>query len=173
MRTTEDTGTLAIFKGAIRDFAGDWRTLAGVEVLVAASIGIAIFGQACLMTVGLGHARGVRVRVRDGVMHGAARVASILWLTLGLFFRLLLFAAPFLAAIGATYWLLLREHDINFYLKAHPPVFIAACAIVAILALSLAIVLARKLSGWVLVLPLVVFERMRPWRAFGESAQRM
>lgn len=224
MRTTEDTGALAILKGAIRDFAGDCRTLAGVEVfvaaiafivitplseallrtlvsrsgssavtdvdialflftttsglaalllLVAASIGIAIFGQACLMTVGLAHARGVRVRVRDGVMHGAARVASILWLTLGLFFRLLLFAAPFLAAIGATYWLLLREHDINFYLKAHPPVFIAACTIVAILALSLAIVLARKLSGWVLVLPLVVFERMRPWRAFGESAQRM
>ena len=81
--------------------------------------------------------------------------------------------APFLAAISATYWLLLREYDINYYLKARPPVFIAACAIVAVLALSLTIILARKLSGWVLVLPQVVFERMRPLRAFAESAQRM
>ena len=64
-----------------------------------------------------------------------------------LFVRVFLFSAPFLAAIGATYWLLLREHDINYYLNARPPVFIAACVIVAVLALSLAIVLARKLVG--------------------------
>ncbi len=81
--------------------------------------------------------------------------------------------APFLAAGGATYWLLLREHDINYYLQARPPVFVAACAIVAVLVVLLAIVLARKLSSWVLVLPLVVFERMRPRRAFAESARRM
>jgi glycerophosphoryl diester phosphodiesterase len=224
MTTSNDSSALATLKSAIRDFAGNWRTLAGVEVfvaaialivitpmseallrmlvshsgssavtdadiaffllttksglaalllLVAASLGIAIFGQACLMTVGLARARGLRARVRDAVMHGAARAVSILSLTLSLFVRLLLFAAPFLAAIGATYWLLLREHDINYYLNAKPPVFIAACAIVAALTLSLAIVLARKLSGWVLILPLVVFERMRPWRAFAESARRM
>jgi glycerophosphoryl diester phosphodiesterase len=222
--TTTDNKALATLKGAIRDFAGDWRTLAGIEVfvaviafivitptseallrilvarsgssavtdadialflftttsglaalllLVAASVGIAIFGQACLMTVGLARADGARLRVRDAVTHGATRVVSILWLTLGLCLRLLLFAAPFLAGIGATYWLLLREHDINYYLTAKPPMFIAACAIVAVLVLSLAIVLARKLSGWVLILPLVVFERMRPWRAFTESARRM
>ena len=221
---SDDSRALATLKGAFRDFAGDWRTLAGVELfvaaiafivitpmseallrmlvsrsgssavtdvdvalfffttmsglaalllLLAASVGIAIFGQACLMTAGLARARGVRVRVRDAVMHGATRAVSILWLTLGLSLRLFLFAAPFLAAIGATYWLLLGEHDINYYLKARPPMFIAACAIVAVLALSLAIILARKLSGWVLVLPLVVFERMRPGRAFAESARRM
>ncbi len=213
-----------MLKGVIRDFAGDWRTLAGVEMFIAAiafivltpmseallrmlvsrsgssavtdvdialfffttksgfaallllviaSIGIAIFGQACLMTAGLARARNVHIRVRDAVMHGVVRAALIVWLTLGLFLRLLLFATPFLAAIGATYWLLLREHDINYYLNARPPVFMAACTIVAVIALSLAIVLARKLSGWVLVLPLVVFERMRPWRAFAESARRM
>jgi glycerophosphoryl diester phosphodiesterase len=224
MTTSDDSRALTTLKGAIRDFAGDWRTLAGVEVfvaaiafilitpmseallrmlvshsgsaavtdadialfffttksglaalllLVAASLGIVIFGQACLMTVGLARARGVPVRVRDAVMHGAVRAGSILWLTLSVFVRVLLFAAPFLAAIGATYWLLLREHDINYYLNAKPPVFIAACAIVVVLALSLAIVLARKLSDWVLVLPLVVFERVRPWRAFAESARRM
>ncbi len=224
MTTSDDSGAMATLKGAIRDFAADWRTLAGVEMFVAAiafivitpmseallrmlvsrsgsaavtdveialfffttksglaallllvatSLGIAIFGQACLMTVALARARGIRVRVRDAVMHGLVRALAIVWVTLGFFLRVLLFAAPFLAAIGATWWLLLREHDINYYLNAHPPVFIAACTIVAVIALSLAIALARKLSGWILILPLVVFERVRPWRAFRESMRRM
>lgn len=222
--TTRDDSALATLKGAVRDFTGSWRTLAGVEVfvtvitfivitpmseallgmlvsrsgssavtdvdialfffttksglaalllLVATTAGIAFFGQACLMTVGLAPARGVRLRVRDAIMHGAARVVSILWLSLGLCLRLLLLTTPFLAAIGAIYWLLLREHDINFYLKAQPPAFIAAGSLVAVLALGLAIVLARSLSGWALILPLVVFERIRPWRAFAESTRRM
>ena len=224
MTTNEDRSALATLMGAIRDFVRNWRTLTGVQLivavvafiaitpmteallrmlvsrsgrsavtdadiafflfttksglaalllLVAASLGIAIFGQACLMTVGVAGMRGVRVRVRDAVMHGAARGVSILWLTLGLFARVLLLVVPFLAASGAIYWLLLREHDINYYLSARPPVFLAACAIVAVLAFWLAVVLVHKLAGWVLGLPLVVFERIRPWRAFAESNRRM
>src|SRR5260370_1136390 len=91
-------------------------------LLVAASIGITIFGQACLMTVGIARAGGARVRVRDAVAHGATRAISILRLTLALFVRILVLLVPFVAAIGATYWLLLREHDINYYLHARPPV---------------------------------------------------
>jgi glycerophosphoryl diester phosphodiesterase len=67
----------------------------------------------------------------------------------------------------------LREHDINYYLHARPPVFIEACAIVAVLVLWLTIVLVWKLSSWLLILPLVVFERMRSSPAFAESARRM
>ncbi len=56
--------------------------LAALLLLVAASLGLAIFGQACLMTVGLARSRGTPVRVRDAVTHGAARAVSLLWLTL-------------------------------------------------------------------------------------------
>lgn len=147
--------------------------LLALLLLVAASIGITIFGQACLMTVGIARAGGGRVRVRDAVAHGATRAISILRLTLALFVRILVLLVPFVAAIGATYWLLLREHDINYYLHARPPVFIVACAIVAVLVLLLTIVLVWKLSSWLLILPLVVFERMRSWPAFAESARRM
>src|SRR5262249_58166950 len=87
--------------------------LAALLLLLTASVGIAILGQACLMTVGLARARGVRVRVRDAIMHGAARAVSILWLTVELSLRLLLCAAPFLAAIAASFWLLLRQFDID------------------------------------------------------------
>ena len=125
------------------------------------------------MTVGIARARGGHVRVRDAIAHGATRAISILRLTLLLFARVLVFLVPFVAAIGATYWLLLREHDINYYLHARPPVFVLASTIVAVLVLLLTIVLARKLSSWLLILPLVVFERMHPWPAFAESARRM
>lgn len=147
--------------------------LLALLLLVAASIGITIFGQACLMTVGIARAGGGRVRVRDAVAHGATRAISILRLTLALFVRILVLLVPFVAAIGATYWLLLREHDINYYLHARPPVFIVACAIVAVLVLLLTIVLVWKLSSWLLILPLVVFERIRSSPAFAESARRM
>ena len=147
--------------------------LLALLLLVAASVGIMIFGQACLMTVGIARARGGRVRVRDAVSYGATRAIAILRLTLVLFVRVLVLLVPFVAVIGATYWLLLRKHDINYYLHARPPVFVVVCAIVAVLVLLLAIVLVRKLSSWLLILPLVVFERMRPWPAFAESARRM
>ena len=147
--------------------------LAALLLLALTSLGITMFGQACLMTVGVARAHGAHVRVRDAVAHGATRAISILRLTLLLFGRLLVLLVPFVAAIGATYWLLLREHDINYYLHARPPVFVVASVIVAVLVLLLTIVLARKLSSWLLILPLVVFERMRPWPAFAESARRM
>src|SRR4051812_21257823 len=147
--------------------------LAALLLLALTSLGITMFGQACLMTVGVARAHGAHVRVRDAVAHGATRAISILRLTLLLFGRLLVLLVPFVAAIGATYWLLLREHDINYYLHARPPVFVLASVIVAVLVLLLTIVLARKLSSWLLILPLVVFERMRPWPAFAESARRM
>src|SRR5215471_3490495 len=165
MTTSDDSRALATLQGAIRDFAGNWMTLAGVEVfvaaiafivitptseallrmlvlhsgssavtdvdialfffttksglaalllLVAASIGITIFGQACLMTVGIARARGGRVRVRDAIALAATRAIWILRLTLALFARVLVLVVPFVAAIGATYWLLLRKNDINY-----------------------------------------------------------
>src|SRR5215471_10353869 len=105
--------------------------LLALLLLVAASLGITMFGQACLMTVAVARARGVRVRVRDAVAHAATRAISILLLTLVLFVRVLVLSLPFVVAIAATYWLLLREHDINYYLHARPPVFVVACTIVA------------------------------------------
>ena len=147
--------------------------LLALLLLVAATLGITIFGQACLMSVGIARAHGGRVRVRDAVAYGAARTIAILQLTLVLFVRVFVILVPFVAAIGATYWLLLRKHDINYYLHARPPVFVVVCAIVAVIVLLLAIVLVRKLSSWLLVLPLVVFERKRPWPPFAESARRM
>src|SRR6187401_1321440 len=69
--------------------------LLALLLLVAASIGITIFGQACLMTVGIARAGGGRVRVRDAVANGATRAIAILRLTLVLFARVLVLLFPF------------------------------------------------------------------------------
>src|SRR5215467_9091101 len=71
--------------------------IAALLLLVAASLGITMFGQACLMTVGIARARGGRVRVRDAVAQAATRAISILRLTLVLFARVLVLLVPFVA----------------------------------------------------------------------------
>src|SRR5262249_22500030 len=127
----------------------------------------------CLMTLGLAAERGTKLRTRDAFAHGAARAQRILRVTAVLVVRLILIALPFVAVLGATYWLLLTEYDIHFCLSAHRPQFWAAVVIGGIVALGLAFVLARRVTSWLLVLPIVVFESALPFRAFGESTQRM
>src|SRR5437763_7527779 len=91
-----------------------------VSALVAA---VTALEQACLMSAGLGHARGIALRVRDAFAHAATRVAPILGLTMLLVVRLLLLLVPFALVIGGTCWLLLRNYDINYYLTDRPAAF--------------------------------------------------
>ena len=84
----------------------------------------------------------------------------------------LLAAAPFLAAIGLTYFALLGGHDINFYLKERPPAFLVAAAIGGVAGAALAATLLRVFTGWVFALPLVLFEDVSPRRALRDSRDR-
>jgi len=143
-------------------------------VLVAAiAIGITALQVACLLTIGVAGARGIRLRVRDAFAHGVSRAFRIVRVTAILVVRLILLVLPFVAALGATYWLLLHAHDINYYLSAHPPEFWVAVALGGVITVALLIVLARRATSWLLVLPIVVFEPLLPYRSFGESARRM
>jgi glycerophosphoryl diester phosphodiesterase len=153
-----------------------FTTRPGVAALILVSaLGIAVTAleQACLLTIVLGVLRGTSLRVRDAFAHGAARSFAILRLTTIIVVRLLAIVTPFAAILGLTYWALLTGHDINYYLANHPPAFWAAVAIGAVVGVALAIVLARKILSWLLVLPIVVFERVLPIRALGESTRRM
>ena len=168
------TGKTAIADADIALFFFTTRAGALALILVGALIiAVTALEQACLMTIVLGALTGARLRVRDALAHGAARAFAIVRLTANILVRVLAIVAPFAGAIGLAYWALLTRHDINFYLAARPPEFLAAAAIVGVLALALAIVLARKVASWLLVLPLVVFENVLPVLAFAESARRM
>ena len=105
----------------------------GVVALVAiaaASLAVVVVEQACLMTIAFGVVRDVRVGVIEALRVAARHLGSILLIAARLVVRVLLLAAPFLAACGLTYAYLLTEFDINFYLtvRRHKPVSLAGAS---------------------------------------------
>jgi glycerophosphoryl diester phosphodiesterase len=136
-------------------------------------IGITALEMACLMAIGLAAANGRRLTASEALAFGASQALSVLRLTTNMVARLLAGLAPFAAAIGVVYWMLLRDHDINFYLSQRPPAFWTAVSLAAVIVALLATLLVRTLANWALALPLVLFEGVAPRRALGESANRL
>ncbi|MEO1617576.1 MAG: glycerophosphodiester phosphodiesterase [Planctomycetota bacterium] len=91
------------------------------------------------------------IRNAVGVFSVAARMIG--WL--------LIATLPFLLIAGACYIMLLREYDINYYLKEWPSEFIFALVVACILGIVWLAVLLRLLSSWFLALPLVLFHQER------------
>jgi len=153
-----------------------FTTRPGVAALLlvsALALAINVVGNACLMTIGMGASRGVSIRVRDAFGHAFLHAFRVLRVTLEIVIRVLALAAPFVLAIGATAWGLLREHDINFYLKEKPPEFWLAVALGgALLVAGTAFVLPR-IASWLLATPLLLFEGVAPRRVLRASRERM
>jgi len=146
-----------------------------LTLLLFCALLIAVVGieQAGLIGLGVVQATGGKARVRDAFAHAFTRAFPVLRFTALLTLRVAVIAAPFLAVIGAAYWLLLTAHDINYYLSAKPAEFWEFAAVAAVVLLLLGAFLARQCADWVLALPIIVFEGVLPYRAFGESARRM
>jgi glycerophosphoryl diester phosphodiesterase len=140
-------------------------------VFTALFIGIIIFEQTAMMRVSLGESRNERVRVRGALGFTAARSPAVLLFSAHLVARLLVIVLPILA-IGA--WIASRtitEYDINYYLSEKPPEFIRAVALIGIVVAAGAAVLVRKLIGWSIALPLVLFAGVHPGRSFSASTR--
>jgi glycerophosphoryl diester phosphodiesterase len=141
-------------------------------VVAAASLAILAVEQATLMTICFGATRGARVSVGAALWVGARHLGSILRITRRMVTRVLLLAAPFLAAGGLVYGSLLTEHDINFYLTNRPFAFWIAAALIGAILLALAFVLVPMLLGWLYALPLHLFGRLGASEALAESSRR-
>jgi glycerophosphoryl diester phosphodiesterase len=139
--------------------------------IVVGAIWIAILAlqQAALMEVlvrrnggGVAAAIWTTTRQCGSVLRLAGRVAL----------RLLMVAAPFLAAGGAIYWWLLTEHDINYYLDLQPPRFWWAVGLIGTVLAVMVIVLTMMLARWCYLLPLVLFENESVKTALRKSSER-
>ncbi|MDA7864531.1 glycerophosphodiester phosphodiesterase [bacterium] len=142
-----------------------------VITLGALWLGIIILGQASMMAIlaaPLHHKTGTVVAIRFAVAH-AWQISQV---TARLVIRIGLLVAPFLGIAAVTYAILLSKFDINFYLQEKPTEFIVAVSIGAVLAITLAILLLRFVSSWILALPLVLFEQVPASQALQESARR-
>ena len=110
-------------------------------------------------------------------------VSSVLWENikhLPQLFRLGLLQAvgylvagiPFGFGIGLTYWLLLREWDIYFYLNVQPLSWWIALAVAGTLSASYLLLAAWMYIRWLFSIPVLVFENATPTEALRKSWQQ-
>lgn len=150
------------------------RPLGLCVLLVVSALAMAIVAleQGCLMAIGLGAAEGVHLGSVQVLRFALARARPVVGLVARVVARALLLASPFLAGIGLVYFGLLRDFDINYYLRQQPPEFVTAVVLVLALVVGLGWVLLPRLVAWSLALPLVLFEGVAPRSALAESARR-
>ena len=144
--------------------------LAALIVFAALLIGIIAFEQSSMMRIALGRSRDEAVRAIDGLWFTASRAQALFLFAAHLVLRLLVIVLPFLLVGAAIAWWLITDYDINYYLTEKPPEFIRAAILIALVLAVMAFVLVRKLVGWSLALPLVLFNGVAPRRSFAESA---
>jgi len=167
------TGTAVVADVEIATFF--LTTRPGILALViggAVLVAITALEMACLMAIGLAAAHGRPLTVRSALAFGAQSAPAVLRLATHIVVRLLAGLLPFALALGVTWWTLLRNYDINFYLSQRPPAFWVAVSIAGALAALLGILLVRAMAHWALALPLVLFEGASPRHALAESRSR-
>lgn len=148
----------------------------GIVALIAVgAVSLAVVGldQAVLMAIGLGAAQRTRVGALAAVGFALRRAPGLIGLGLRVLAPCLLIAAPFVALGALIYVLLLTRHDINYYLAEQPPVFLFAMGAVAMLLAVGGVLIVRRLLGWALALPILLFERTTPAEALIASRGRV
>lgn len=134
--------------------------LFALVVLGALSLAVYLSLQSVLMVIGFGAAEERRVTYLDALLFVVRRGERFGHLAARIVGTVLLVVLPFLAAVGGVYLLLLREHDINYYLATHPSEFLWAAASAAAILAVLAFVLLRIAASWLLALPVLLFENV-------------
>ncbi|MGS4947761.1 glycerophosphodiester phosphodiesterase family protein [Meridianimarinicoccus sp. RP-17] len=87
--------------------------------------------------------------------------------------RVLILVAPFVAVAALIAWGLLRDFDINYYLAARPPAFVAGAVLIGCVALVMGARLVARLSGWALALHYTVLDGLPVRMAFDRSDAAM
>jgi hypothetical protein len=93
-----------------------------VTLILGGSLLVAITAveASCLMAVGVGQSQGVSLNGRGALRFGAANALNVLRLSGHMVLRVMLGVLPFALAAGVVYLVLLRAHDINYYLLTTP-----------------------------------------------------
>ncbi len=145
-----------------------------VSFIVVGAVGLAIIAleQSALLGILAASQQRRRMGIVGALRFSAANAWPVLRVAVCMAGLTLLLLAPFVAAGGLAYTSLLTRFDINYYLMARPPAFLAAVGIAALLGIALATLLLRVFSHWLYALPLVLFESIAPSRALRESRRR-
>ena len=165
------TTTGVVTDGAIVEFLLHPTGLAALLVVCTVSLGILFAEAGQLMVIGFGSIEDRRATWLEALKYAFGRVVELMQLAWLGVVRLLLLSLPFLAALGALYWFLLRTYDINYYLTEKPPVFLAAAIIGGLLLTVMALWIIIRIADWLLALPMVLFEEMGGKQAMRASKE--
>ncbi len=142
-----------------------------VTLAVAGAAALAIFlaALALLMTIGLGATRDRLVSYLAAGRFVGRRARGLASLSVHVVLRLLLVAAPFAAAIGLIFVVVLGRHDIYFYLNVKPAEFWIAAALTVLVLLAAARILVPIVLAWTFALPILLFEDATARQALARS----
>jgi len=154
------TATGVVTDGAIVSFLLHPTGFAALLIVGSVWLGTLFAETGQLMVIGYASIEDRRVTWLDAIKYVFARLPAFINLAWFGMVRLLPVSLPFLAAIGALYWFFLRMYDINYYLTEKPPVFLAVAVISGLLLTVMALLIIVMIAGWLLALPMVLFERM-------------
>jgi glycerophosphoryl diester phosphodiesterase len=138
-------------------------------VAVSLLLSTAVLDIAFMMGIAHHERQTGKRRFEAGVVTILPRLPQIFGFAWRFLTRLLAIVAPFLVAALLVTQQWLTEYDINYYLEEKPPEFILVVVLDGLLLAVMAIVLVRKLLGWSVALPLVLFSGVTPGESFARS----
>ena len=130
---------------------------------------IVIFEQASMLAVAVSKEEEEHITAVSAIAFALKHAQKIFLFSARLIVKLLLIMLPFLLLAGLLAFLLITEHDINYYLSHKPPEFITVVGINAVILLVMAFFVVKKLLAWSLTLPLILFGGVRPSESFTKS----
>ncbi|KPA22525.1 Glycerophosphoryl diester phosphodiesterase [Shimia sp. SK013] len=145
----------------------------GGVLLISMALVLAVMNVAFMMGAAHHDHQHGRVGLWDGAAIVLPHTPAVLSLALRLTVHILVLSLPFLAVAGGIFLRWLTEFDINYYLTHRPPIFWRAGGVIGVVLAVWIGLLAWRLLGWTLSLPLVVFAGTPPAHALRESRERM
>ena len=141
----------------------------GLIFILGLFLAIVALELSAMLALVSAHRRGLQVLPRHCVVYVARNAPRLLLTTMLLVMRTLLYLLPFIVVVAGIAWWLLTDYDINYYLSEKPAEFYYAIALAALPTLLFVWRLGRRLLGWSLVLPLVMFNATAPRESFAVS----
>lgn len=111
--------------------------------------------------------------IRQSIGFVLLRAPMILWFSAALVLRILVIILPLAAVGGAVAYYLLGQYDINYYLSVHPPEFLIAAGVGAVLTAVIAAFLLSRLAAWSIALPLILIDDVPVGASFAKSSELM
>ncbi len=145
--------------------------IVAATVFAAVAIVINVFELASLMAIGMANSSGKPINVPTALIFAFNRAGRIFRFAAWLVIKLIVIVVPFLLVAGAVAYILITDHDINYYLSVQPPEFWAAAVIIGIIGLLMAGLVLWRLINWSLAFPLVLFAGTSPAKSFRASSE--